>query len=90
LINQIFEAVYTAMKFPWRETLKPKVSGSAEDDAVLDVSSRTVRSGCACVDEVAEGCEGTARSSSLIVEVRAVDWAEAKEESVSPADDADR
>jgi hypothetical protein len=34
--------------------LKEKLSGSADDDAVFDTSSRSVRAGCACV-EVAVG-----------------------------------
>jgi hypothetical protein len=88
----MLEDEYTATKLPLRETLKSKVSGRAEDDAVLETSSRTVRAGWAC----GEGLVGTAAlglSSSVMADVRAVELAEipdADEMSVFPADEADR
>jgi hypothetical protein len=55
--------------------LKSKLSGSAEEDAELDTSSRRVRLGCAC-DVVAVGLvEALRRPSSLVVaDVMAVEY----------------
>jgi hypothetical protein len=54
--------------------LKSKPSGSAEADAELDISSRSVRRGCACV-VLAAGLLMTfwRRSSSVMFEVIAVE-----------------
>jgi hypothetical protein len=58
----MFDAEYTVTKLPFLDTLKSKLSGSAEDDAVLDTSSRRVRAGCAC-EEAAVGLDAPGRSS---------------------------
>lgn len=85
----MFEAVYMATKVPFREILKPKPSGRAEDDAVFEVSSSTVTVGCAYGEGLVR-LEAGGPSSSLMAEVRAVEWADASDEKVSPADEAER
>jgi hypothetical protein len=74
-----------------RETLKLKLSGRADDDAVFDTSSRTVTAGGAC-GEGLRGLDALGLSSSDIVEVRAVEFADSAEDetSVLPADEAER
>src|SRR4051812_6233356 len=74
-ISQMLDAEYTATYFPLRDRLKSKLSGSAEEDAELDTSSRSVRLGCAC-DVVAvelDGALGPPRSSSVMADVMAVE-----------------
>jgi hypothetical protein len=71
--------------------LKLKLSGRAEDDAVLDTSSRTVTAGWACSEGLV-GLDALGLSSSDIVEVRAVELAESAEDEISvlPAEEAER
>lgn len=76
---------------PLRETLKLKLSGRAEDETLLDTSSRRVMSGWAC-GEGLMGLKALGLSSSDMLEVRAVEVAERADEEISvfPADEADR
>jgi hypothetical protein len=70
-MSQMFDAEYTATYFPLLETLKSKLSGSAEDEAEFDTSSRSVRLGWAW-DVVAVGLLEE-RSSLVMFDVMAVE-----------------
>jgi hypothetical protein len=72
--SQMFDAEYTATYFPFRETLKSKLSGSAEELAEFDTSSSSVRLGCACDVVVVGLLEALGRrSSSVMFDVMAVE-----------------
>jgi hypothetical protein len=47
-MSQMFVAPYMAMRVPLRETEKPKDSGNADDEAVLEMRSKMVVIGLEC------------------------------------------
>lgn len=61
LISQTLDEVYTATKLPFRERSKAKLSGSAEEEAVFETSSRTVAIGWA-YEEGPKGLDALGRS----------------------------